>query len=232
MSYRKIRTRQKVTCPLYRYTKKKWAHLFFETGQLRLGTLFDYAKNESYGDAVFDRHEGYCPFNGGTVGPDGRSVILLRFARNNLVLCLSDSHEYSLYEEFDADCCIRITDDRFFKEIDKVLQQEFTSTLLRPVTYLDKTRLDCAPDYVDFAGAIKDKKFRHQKEVRALWEPNKAREENYPAGFKVQIVDNSIINASEEQWFREYTENECNWLSPKTIYAPKAIKYCSLIPVA
>jgi hypothetical protein len=232
VSYRKIRIRDEVPLPLYRYTKKKWAERFFDTGQLRLGTLFDYAKMESYGDAVHDRHEGYCPFNTGKLGPSQRPIIKLILARNNLVLCMADSHNRYLYNEFEAECCIRINDDRFFKEIDKQLQAEFTSPLLRQVTYLDKTRWDTAPDYVDFAGAIKDAKFKRQREVRVLWEPIEPHEEKERLALDVKTKDNFIIDAAEGTWFKEYTNSECEWLSPRTVYVPNATKYCSLLPVA
>ena len=227
---RKIYTKQKIFFPLYRFTKRKWANFFFNTGQLRLGTIFDYAENENYGDAVHDRHEGYCAFRL-NLGPDSKPAVRMTLARNNLVLCLSKKHENYMYEEFDANCCIRIDDIRFFQEIDKILQGEFTNLLLRPVTYLDKKRWDCLPDYEDFAGVMKDLKFEQQNEIRALWEPQKRwnNKPNIPEMGAVKSDSTLLVDVHEEEWFKNYAKKECSWLLPRTIFVPEAIKYCSLI---
>jgi hypothetical protein len=169
---RKIRFDKDVKLPLYRFTKKKWANCFFNTGQLRLGTIFDYAKNESYGDAIYDRHEGYYVYR----VPKGKwanGVPEVRFvlARNNLLLCLTTDYDERHFEEFDANCCIKINSMQFFREIDSLLQDQFASPLLAKVCYYDKSRWDCCPDYEDFAGVMKDIRFAPQREVRALWEP-------------------------------------------------------------
>lgn len=218
--------------PLFRFTKRKWANIFFRTGQLRLGTLFDYAKNESYGDAIHDRHEGYCAFILPKDQPiDGIPVTRLTLARNNLLLCFTDKYADAMYEEFNADCCIIIHDMRFFTCIDNVLRNDFTELLMRRVNYIDKKKWDSMPRVDDFAGITKDVKFSHQMEVRALWEPvkphrNKVKIPNFTR--HQTISDNFLINASEELWFDKYLKQECKWLQPKTIFVPEAIKYCSI----
>jgi len=228
---RKIHIRDKIKFPLYRFTKKKWVNCFFNTGQLRLGTLFDYAQNESYGDAVHDRHEGYCAFRLPHLGPTGRPVVRLTLARNNLVLCLSEVYEKSMYDEFDENCCIRIEDVRFFQCIDNILKEKFTELLLRRVTYIDKSRWDCIPDYEDFAGVMKDQKFKYQCEIRALWEPNEPHENNVvlPELGSVESDSELLLSVAEEIWFKKYARKECQTLEPKTILVPEAIQYCSIV---
>jgi hypothetical protein len=221
---RAIHTRGILPLPLYRFTKKKWADFFFRTGQLKLGTIFDYAKNEKYGDAIHDRHEGYCAF----VLPEdqpiaGRPVARMTLARNNLLLCFSKEYSEALYKEFDADCCIVINDAKFFSCIDDELKSEFTEPLVRQVTYIDKSKWDYMPRYEDFAGVIKDTRFKDQKEVRALWEPKKAHRQkvNIPPFTPEETSgDGFLINASEKAWYDNYVKQECKWLKPRTIFVP------------
>lgn len=226
-----ISVENNITFPLYRFTKKKWANSFFETGQLRLGTLFDYAMNERYGNAVHDRHEGYyawrLPEKEWTNGiPEMRFII----ARNNLLLCSSTDYRESYYEEFDANCCIRIDSLAFFVAIDEVMKNEFTPLLLRKVNYYDKSRWDCLPDYEDFAGVMKDIRFSSQKEVRALWEPKKLPLDHKDFEFGADIFGkNSLTDFSEDGWYKKRMKKESKWLKPRTIFVPDAIKYCTLI---
>lgn len=230
---RQIHTRDNLHLPLFRFTKRKWAEFFFRTGQLRLGTLFDYAKNESYGDAIHDRHEGYCAFVLPHDQPiSGRAVARVTLARNNLLLCFSEEYNEAMYAEFDADCCIVINDTRFFSCIDDELMNEFSEPLVRRVTYLNKSKWDCMPKHEDFAGVIKDIRFKDQKEVRALWEPKKEHRQkaNRPAFTPEETIgDSFLIKASEEAWFDKYVKQECKWLKPRTIFAPRAIQYCHLV---
>jgi len=230
---RKIRTKGALSLPLFRFTQRKWANLFLETGQLRIGTLFDYARNESYGDAIHDRHEGYCAFILPQHQPKaGRPVVRLTLARNNLALCFSGVYREEMFEEFGADCCLVIKDAEFFKCIDEELESEFIEPLVRHVTYLDKSRWDCMPRYEDFAGLMKDIKFQKQNEVRALWEPKKLHDIKLkiPAFTPEETVGNKfVINASEGAWYEEYVKMECDWLKPRTVFAPRAAKYCRII---
>jgi hypothetical protein len=206
---------------------------FFSTGQLKPGTLFDYAKKESCGDAVHDRHEGYyawmVPQEKWTHGcPEVRLIL----ARNNLLLCLSTEYDESLYEEFDANCCIQVNSIGFFLAIDRVLQNDFTELMLRKVTYYDKSSWASMPDYEDFAGVMKNISYGHQREVRALWEPRKKHNIKQPFEFTPERVNNDskfLINVSEDKWYKDYTKKECKWLKPKTIFVPEAIKHCTLI---
>jgi hypothetical protein len=230
---RQINVEKIIKFPLYRFTKKKWANSFFGTGQLRLGTLFDYAMNEKYGDAVHDRHEGYyvwrLPKAKWTNGvPEVRFIV----ARNNLLLCSSTDYDESYYKEFDANCCIRIDSMEFFTAIDEAMKKEFTPLLLRKVTYYDKSRWDCTPDYEDFAGVMKDIRFSPQKEVRALWEPQKLpldyKSLEFEPGY-FNNLKNPLIDVSEGEWYKKRMKKESKWLKPKTIFVPEAIKHCTLI---
>jgi len=42
---------------MYKYTEKKFAHLLYKYGYLRLGTIFDFRKNE-HNKGIFDQDEG------------------------------------------------------------------------------------------------------------------------------------------------------------------------------
>ncbi|WP_336242100.1 hypothetical protein [Enterobacter cloacae] len=45
--------------PLYKYIKKKDLLSFFSTGSLKIGTMYDYRKVETYGSVIGDQKEGY-----------------------------------------------------------------------------------------------------------------------------------------------------------------------------
>lgn len=234
-SMRKTYIDKTIKFPLFRFTKKKWSNCFFSSGQLRLGTLFDYAMNESYGEAVHDKHEGYyvrkLPEDKWINGKPSLHLVL---ARNNLLLCSSTQYDESLYEEFDADCCIRIDSIEFFNAIDKVLQKEFTALLLRKVIYYDKSSLACAPSNEDFAGVMKNYSFSSQCEVRALWEPQPKEPRDYDMYKSIKPIpglhtENSLINVSETEWYQAVIKKESKLLKPKTIFVPEAVKYCTLI---
>lgn len=44
--------------PLYKYMPQKYLNAFLEKGSLKIGTLFEYRKNEIYGDVIGDKEEG------------------------------------------------------------------------------------------------------------------------------------------------------------------------------
>ena len=229
---RGIRRDNNINFPLFRFTRKEWADRFFKTGELRLGTLFDYAKNESYGDAIHDRHEGYYVYIKYDETPSGMPELRFTLARNNLLLCASTDYNEDFYEKFDADCCIVIESIDFYTEIDSALKSHCAPLVLCKVNYYDKSSWACIPEYETFAGVMKDIKFAEQKEVRALWEP-----QNYPmnvGGFEIPpgLVDplnNSLMDFHEETWFQDKVQQEAVWLKPTTIFVPKAAKFCSLI---
>ena len=218
--------------PLYRFTKKVWADRFFQTGELRLGTLFDYAKNESYGDAIHDRHEGYYIYIKYDNTPSGAPELRFTLARNNLLLCASTDYNEEFYEKFDADCCIVIESIDFYTEIDSILNNNCTPIILSKVNYYDKSSWTCIPEYEDFAGIMKNISFAEQKEVRALWEPK-----NYPMNEGVvelspelfDSFENPLMDFHERAWFQDKIQQEAARLKPTTIFAPKAAKFCSLI---
>jgi hypothetical protein len=79
---------------------------------------------------------------------------------------------------------------------------------------------------------MKDISFSHQNEVRALWEPKKQPINYMPFEFPAEYfnnLENPLLDVSEDKWFQERIAKECEWLKPKIIFVPKAIKYCTLI---
>lgn len=228
--------KDKITYPLYRFTKQRYLETFFASGQLRLGTLFDYAVRENYGDAVHDRHEGYCVFRSSRpVTADGVGAIEMTLAQNNLLLCLTDSYDPAMYGHFEADACLSINSVEFFQCIDEVLRSEFTELLLRKVVYIDKSSWNDMPASRDFAGVVKDKKFAYQREVRALWEPRKPHTVIGPSGdtpTRITTATTRLIDVNEGSWFSKYAHEECEWLSPKEVFVPDARQFCSVVPRA
>lgn len=229
---REIRIDSSIKFPLFRFTKKVWADRFFQTGELRLGTLYDYAKNESYGDAIHDRHEGYYTYIKYDKTPSGVPELRFTLARNNLLLCASADYNEDFYEKFDADCCVVIESIDFYTEIDSALKNYCIPLLLRKVNYYDKSSWACIPDYEDFAGVMKNISFAEQKEVRALWEP-----QNYPMDegaveISPELFDslkNPLMDFHERTWYQDKIQQEALWLKPTTIFVPEAAKFCSLI---
>lgn len=217
--------------PLYRFTQKKWANCFFNTGQLRLGTLFDYALNEKYGDAIHDRHEGYYVWKPPKGERENNPKAHFVIARNNLLLCSSTEYDKAYYDEFNANCCIQINSLEFFIAIDEAIKKDFTPFLLRKVIYYNKSRWDSIPNREDFAGLMKDISFSSQKEVRALWEPKKYPYENKEFEFdseKFNNLENPLIEYPEGEEYTKRIKKESKRLKPRTIFIPEARKYCTL----
>jgi hypothetical protein len=150
---------------------------------------------------------------------------------------VSDVYDESLYEVFDADCCIRITSMAFLHAIDDVMSRpgpqhrKCTSALVRKVVYCSKGEYAELPRELDFAGVFKDKSFRHQHEVRALWEPFEpapARFVHGPELLAAEVLphESTLTSFSEERWYRELVHGYCEWLPEAFVFVSDAIPHC------
>jgi hypothetical protein len=131
-----------------------------------------------------------------------------------------------LYEEFNANCCIKINSSKFFIEIYEILKQNYKELLRAKVKYIDKSKFG---ELSDFAGAMKDMSFKHQKEVRALWEPKKVHTIKANRPIVDMVCEGDLFNSTNEDWYKKYVKKECKWLKPQTIFVHEAIKHCSII---
>lgn len=237
---RPIRFTSDVVFPLYKFTKRAYIPDFLRYGKLKLGTLFGYAQAEVYKVGVHDRHEGYYARRvPEEKSSDGVPQIHLTIARNNFVFCVSDIYDDALYEEFDADCCLRIRHRGFFDAIDEVLtaaginHPACTSALVRKVRYYQKGVWAELPTDVDFAGVFKDASFKNQHEVRALWEPVDPPPEHLAAERRltperINHDRNFLLSMAEDEWYQDLSREYCKWLPETFISAPNAVNYCEV----
>lgn len=221
--------------PLYKYIKLEHAKLFFQDGSIRLNTLFEYVKNETYNDGTRDVFEGFYLWLVNEKDRKDKGVFELRtvVARNQLIMCTSTSKSLKLMNEFEMDCCIEIRSPAFFHYIDAILGRDFRPALVRKVTYMDKTRERL--DYEEFAGLVKHDKYEHQDECRALWEPVKPHfgnnltkaEQDYFFGEDGMQV--AISDYLPQEPYLEYIEKEREWLDIKHVKIPDAREVCALL---
>jgi hypothetical protein len=225
---RQIDVEASIRFPLYRFTKKKWADAFMNTGQLRLGTIFDYATNELYCNEVGDMMEGIYVKRG--IGITGEPTFECISARNNLTLCFADRYDERFYKWFDADACLKITSIDFFVELDFSLHQSCTPLLLRKVTYYNKNRWDCVPKYNDFAGVMKDSSFMHQCEIRALWESDDYNISHHGFDITNKELDRGPLEGIANLGsYQKRIAKEAKELKPMTLCVPNARSSCELI---
>lgn len=207
---------------LYKYMKSEHAEMFFRNGTLRIGTLFDFKKNENFNEAVGDKHEGsHYPYmdvvepiysgnmnslqksflKGAISLAPGASISNLKIVRevtssDFFVFCMTTEPSRDAMEEFECDICIEIADPTsFIKALTRKVKSKTGDLAWHGhVTYMRKDY-----PYMKETGlhpaCTKDERYMYQKEYRAIWHARK-------------------------------NSSECVILSPLFIKAPKLIKYC------
>jgi hypothetical protein len=212
----------RIKFPLYKFTRGAYAESFFSNGTLRLGTLYDYRREETYKAGIPDIGEGLATFVTSSV--DEQGTVVPTFAHthaiNNWIYCCTEVFRPEFFEVFDADCCYEINNIEFFNAIDRVMETECTSYLLRCIRYVDNRHN--VPGN-DFAGVVKEVSFAHQMEVRACWQ-QKARPE-YPVGTIPEGGSN--FDPAVMQRSADYVEKEHKRMQPIIIRVPRATSYCS-----
>lgn len=212
---------------LYKYMKSEHAKMFLEDGLLRIGTLYDFKKNETFNDAVGDRREGlHFPFisfdeprriedmtqtERGFVnniinmssGVSFSSVSVGRTVTSSdyYIYCLTTMPSKKTMEFFECDTCVGIPNPRyFFRTLTRQMHKYVHSQVWRgPITYTDK-QFHLSQDTGLHPATTKDPKFEYQKEYRGIWN-----------------ACEKIVESGE--------------LSPFLINAPKAVDGCRIVEI-
>lgn len=211
----------------YKYMERRFAESFFETGSMKLGTLYDYQNNKKYNEAVGDENEGlHLPFmkKNGPIFHDSFSPQESAFIGNSIVMspgntigkleihttvkhpdcyiyCVATEKSRMIMEAFKCDTCIEIFDmDLFINQIARKTR-EFTALypLKTPIHYMNKS-YSFEEDIQLNPATTKDLKYAYQKEIRVIWAPN-----------------------------RYHVES--NEISPIIFSAPRARNFCRLVNV-
>lgn len=227
--------------PQYKYIEKKWALEFFQTGQLRIGTLHDFSRVDLHGDRRGDRNEGARNYH--RFDDNSYPIVVSTISVNSYTFCTSNIVSDDIAKEFGADCIIEISSIDFFFEISKVMTMKYSigSSTIGPVNYVDNEEV---ANYVsklidnglkddqmnahmpDFA-RLKDKEFSSQGEVRAMWEPANPSAKLWPAG-RPRVP--SEIYDGISPYDRRYSSvnEELQAIFP---IVPRARDYCRLIQI-
>ncbi|MEB2409388.1 hypothetical protein QMN27_12230 [Enterobacter asburiae] len=171
--------------------------MFFKNGTLRIGTLFDFKKNEAFNRAIGDGNEGshfsfmdtdqtlyidemtesQSTFLKGLL-PLGRGssitgVQLVRelISEDFYIFCMTTEPSRKAMEEFDCDTCIEIVNPlSFFNAVTKKIKRTAGDMVWNgQITYIDKKY-----SYLDESNLhpaqTKDIKYSYQKEYRVIWQ--------------------------------------------------------------
>lgn len=210
---------------LYKYIKSEHAESFFKNGTLRIGTLFDFKRNESFNKAIGDNNEGsHFPFmdTDQTLYADemtesqskfldgfinmgaGSSISGINLVReisseDFYIFCMTTKPSRKAMEEFNCDRCIEVLNPHsFISALTRKIKRTAGDLAWQgEITYMDK-----AYSYLSevklHPAQTKDIHYSYQKEYRAIWHRRN--------GLPIDTI-----------------------LKPLFIRAPKAIKHCRLI---
>ncbi|HCX4700527.1 TPA: hypothetical protein PRU86_004251 [Escherichia coli] len=210
---------------LYKYIKSEHAEMFFANGTLRIGTLYDFKKNEAFNKAIGDNKEGsHFPFMDtdqtlhADQMTDSQSAFLAGFismgagssitginlvqeitSEDFYIFCMTTEPSRKAMEEFNCDKCIEILNpNSFISALTRKIKRTAGDLAWQgEITYMDKEYSYLTETKLHPA-QTKDIEYSYQKEYRAIWRR------------------------------RNSTPNDIT-LSPFFIKAPKAIKHCRLI---
>lgn len=175
----------------YKFTQSK----YHKKGSLRLGSLWDYRKEELHGSSIGDKREGSfqiemesafeldasfqealfsnqnfmaCYVKGDRFEEDGGNPFLAMTIPNIHIFSASLIYNKKLFNEFESDLCLEIPDFRIFSEL-LVRQINKTHRVLKWVIveclYMENQVFD-RPESVPCLTRIKNDKYAQQKEVR------------------------------------------------------------------
>jgi hypothetical protein len=182
---------------IYKYLSNKNASSLCQSGVLRIGTIYEYRKEELFGKEIGDIDEGKkiklwelsgkmyekgdVPevfFESGAIkmgegvkiGGTG-PVRLVESCPNYFIYSASLSFETSLFGSIDKeyDACVQIRDcDKFANAITKEIERPFLGW--HGCVYGPKTTKDLT-DRTNDHTIRKEIKYEYQKEIRAIWGP-------------------------------------------------------------
>ena len=179
--------------PLYKYTKKEFAERFFDNGELLIGTIYDFQDEAKYGSKIGDSKEGWRKI----ISLNGEPVFLKGNCINAFTYCVSDRLDRNIAEDFESNCVIQINSIEFFKILTSIISSKMNIfSTIDFVKYMDDEEIiqhtrnlwngarkisDVNRFSVKFS-RLKERRFSHQSEIRAIWEPLSLAARLWPSG--------------------------------------------------
>jgi hypothetical protein len=183
----------------FKSMRRQYAVDFLVSGRLRIGSLYDFRKIESYGDEVGDKGEGTKDLytdqrhiteqtipeflsdrirvetgNRLDIIMDGDGLVSARFQDPNLYLfCVSTDFDAERIRRLEHDACLVIEDIMFFQHLHNAMRPHIapnTKGLLGEVLYGTRRHFHEHDPKLPMA-LVKPERFRYQREARALWIP-------------------------------------------------------------
>lgn len=183
---------------VFKFCKSKDMKSLVERGSVRIGTLFDWRKQEKYGEMAADQSEGITqtPFNiifydhrfinamqiDSRVWVDGDKPSQIRHFKNEVLrtpnlYTFSTSATYSeeihkkWFESEGYDACYRINSTRLFSKAISRRLASSTLLLFEPVLYFDELQTNQELNGTFHPAMLKKiNTFGGQHEVRGLWQ--------------------------------------------------------------
>lgn len=182
--------------PLFKYMKSKYMDMFFASGSLKVGTIYDFRDTNKHAGLIGDASEGKKQLRnhiadetwnehtqpewskGGISLSHGAQIRMVNSPITTIINS-PDFYVYSTAEAYDtnamhglqADSCMIIENPyAFFLAISKTLGQQ-AEYLGQFECFIGGTTTHENDSKVHPA-LLKEEKFRDQAEVRALWKPN------------------------------------------------------------
>lgn len=183
---------------LYKYGMRDHIVSMLQQGVFRIGTLLDYQNEEDYGNIVGDSGEGtrilYDHANYDFSDPDSVPGIAREFfsskgggkvrdlrlhlrhqVQDRYIFCVSLFRSAGLMEEFGYDDLLQIDHPlAFFHELNMQLRSlglVHGNLQIRSCVYKERLMHHTSADIQIDPAFLKDPKYSHQKEVRAIWAP-------------------------------------------------------------
>lgn len=210
--------------PLYKATKSGYADNFFDTGEMRLGTIWDFRQLE-HGFALGDEWEGIRSHR---FTHQGIAVVAGAVVKDSFVFCMSHNFDRNRFRHDGYDAAYRIDSLEFFEEIGRVVPTTIPiyGSLVHQVMYTNdydeiayiKKRISAGYERHRLnppVGLLKPKPYSYQNEVRAIFEPVES--------VNLSLYDNLENGFSVQQFYQQKTIKSL--LQPIHISAPKARRF-------
>lgn len=220
--------------PLYRYTEKRWADEFFDTGKIRLNTLLGYKKYELFNEAIGDAHEGQTVFYRYVPQPGSLPIKVSRFitVRNQWTICASGArNDLRMLPAFKADACFSIDSPKFYLAIHEAIGGRTRSGFVDRIVYIPEksygvNEATLSPDQGVFAGSFKRDTYSYQNEVRACWETEISHEHNlWLEGLEGSASLRQVAN--KDPRLQAWLTAEQNRMAPLDLVVPEALRFCT-----
>ena len=184
---------------IYKYIKQEHLELFFRFGRLKIGTLFDYRREEEYGSIIGDREEGQLKsvfenppsaFKLGDGSPEadyfkkflsfegagkislkkGARIITPINSPNYYIFCASSKFDPEIMTNYGG-ACIEISDvESFLNEVNQIMRIKHRAIFQGIHSILYCNReVDYKTTQSNHPALMKDERWKKDNEVRAIW---------------------------------------------------------------